>query len=59
MADKTIIGPQSGVPKTIKDEGKVWFGSPIVEHREFLKMSIILRNLPQLVDRVKQLEKKS
>ncbi len=59
MANKTIIGPQAGVPKTIKEEGKVWFGSPIMEHREFLKMSIILRNLPQLIERVKQLEKKS
>ena len=58
MANKTIIGPQAGVPKSIKDEGKVWFGSPIVEHRDFLKMSIILRNLPQLMERVKQLEKK-
>jgi len=58
IANKTIIGPQAGVPKTIKEEGKVWFGSPIVEHREFLKTSIILRNLPKVLDRVKQLEKK-
>ena len=59
IANKTIIGPQSGVPKTIKEEGKVWFGTPIVEHREFLRASIILRNLPKLLDRVKELEKKS
>ena len=59
LANKTIIGPQAGVPKTIKEEGKVWFGSPSMDHREFLKMSIILRNLPQLMQRVKQLEKKS
>lgn len=58
MANKTIIGPQAGVPKTIKDEGKIWFGSPIQEHKEFLRTSIILRNLPQLMERVKQLEKK-
>lgn len=58
IADKTTIGPQAGVPKTITEGGKVWFGSPIVEHREFLKASIIIRNLPSLIDRVKQLEKK-
>ncbi len=58
MADRTIIGPQSGVPKSIKEEGKVWFGTPIMEHREFLKTSIILRRLPDLLDRVKELEKK-
>lgn len=58
MADRTIIGPQSGVPKSIKEEGKVWFGTPIMEHREFLKTSIILRRLPDLLVRVKELEKK-
>lgn len=58
LANKTIIGPQAGVPKTITEEGKVWFGSPIMEHREFLKASIILRNLPNLIERVKELEKK-
>lgn len=58
IADKTIIGPQSGVPKTIKQEGKVWFGTPIMEHRDFLRTSVILRNLPNLIERVKELEKK-
>lgn len=59
LADRTIIGPQAGVPKTITEEGKIWFGSPIMEHREFLRTSIILRNLPNLIQRVKELEKKS
>lgn len=58
LANKTIIGPQAGVPKTITEEGKVWFGSPIMEHRDFLRASIILRNLPNLIQRVKDLEKK-
>lgn len=58
LANKTIIGPQSGVPKTITEEGKVWFGSPIMEHKEFLRASVILRNLPNLIARVKELEKK-
>ncbi len=58
LANRTIIGPQAGVPKTIKDEGKVWFGTPIMEHRDFLRVSITLRNLPNLVQRIKELEKK-
>lgn len=58
LANKTIIGPQAGVPKTITEEGKVWFGSPIMEHKEFLRASVILRNLPNLIARVKELEKK-
>jgi len=59
IADKTIIGPQSGVPKSINEGGKVWFGTPIMEHRDFLRVSVILRNLPNLIQRVKELEKKS
>ncbi|GHE59379.1 UDP-3-O-acylglucosamine N-acyltransferase [Roseivirga thermotolerans] len=58
IANKTIIGPQAGVPKTISQEGKVWFGSPIMEHKDFLRASVILRNLPNLIERVKELEKK-
>ena len=59
IANKTIIGPQAGVPKTIKEEGKIFFGSPLVEHRDFLRISVALRKLPQLIERVNQLEKKS
>jgi UDP-3-O-[3-hydroxymyristoyl] glucosamine N-acyltransferase len=59
IANKSIIGPQSGVPKTIKEEGKIWMGTPIVDHKDFLRTSVILRNLPKLLERVKELEKKS
>lgn len=59
IANRTIIGPQAGVPKTIKEEGKIFFGSPLVEHRDFLRISAALRNLPKLIERVNQLEKKS
>lgn len=58
LANRTIIGPQAGVPKTISEEGKVWFGSPIMEHRDFLRVSVTLRNLPNVIQRVKELEKK-
>lgn len=58
IADKTIIGPQSGVPKSIKNPGKVWTGSPIMEHRDFLKASIALKNLPHFAERLREVEKK-
>ncbi len=58
LANRTIIGPQAGVPKTISEEGKVWFGSPIMEHRDFLRVSVTLRNLPNMIQRIKELEKK-
>ena len=59
IANKTIIGPQSGVMKAIKEEGKVFMGSPLLEHRDFLRTSVALRQLPRLLDRVNQLEKKN
>jgi UDP-3-O-[3-hydroxymyristoyl] glucosamine N-acyltransferase len=58
IADKVIIGPQSGVPKTIKEQG-IFTGTPIMDHRDFLRVSIALRRLPELINRVTQLEKKS
>lgn len=58
IADHTIIGPQSGVPKSITTPGKVWTGTPIMEHRDFLKSSILLRNLPHLAERLREVEKK-
>lgn len=57
IADKVVIGPQSGVPKTIEDQG-IYTGTPIMDHREFLKASIAIRKLPELLRRVSQLEKK-
>jgi UDP-3-O-[3-hydroxymyristoyl] glucosamine N-acyltransferase len=59
LANRITIGPQAGVPKTINEEGGIYFGSPIMDHREFLKMSIVLRRLPELLRRVNQLEKNS
>jgi UDP-3-O-[3-hydroxymyristoyl] glucosamine N-acyltransferase len=58
IANKVIIGPQSGVPKTIKEQG-IFTGTPIMDHRDFLRVSIALRRLPELINRVTQLEKKS
>jgi UDP-3-O-[3-hydroxymyristoyl] glucosamine N-acyltransferase len=58
IADKVIIGPQSGVPKTIKEQG-IFTGTPIMDHRDFLRVSIAIRRLPELINRVTQLEKKS
>ncbi|MGK0489506.1 MAG: UDP-3-O-[3-hydroxymyristoyl] glucosamine N-acyltransferase, partial [Candidatus Endobugula sp.] len=58
IANKVIIGPQSGVPKTIKEQG-IFTGTPVMDHRDFLRVSIALRRLPELINRVTQLEKKS
>ena len=37
VADKTTLAAQTGVIGNIKEPGKVYFGSPALLHRTFLK----------------------
>ncbi|MCJ7446729.1 MAG: UDP-3-O-(3-hydroxymyristoyl)glucosamine N-acyltransferase [Bacteroidales bacterium] len=57
IADGTKIGAQSGVPGDIKKENSILTGSPAIEHRDFLRSSIIFRKLPDLKMKVDNLEK--
>ena len=58
IAPKTGIAGQSGITKTIKEEGTKVMGPLAFEIGEFFKSYAIFKNLPGLVDRVKELEKK-
>ena len=57
IADGTQIGGQSGIPKTIKEPNQQFIGSPAMPIKEAFKSQVILRNLPQLENRIKELEK--
>ena len=43
IADNTTLGAQSGVLGAIKEEGKVFMGSPAIPHREYLRAYAIFR----------------
>ena len=58
IADRTTIGAKAGVTKSIKKEGAVKWGVPAIDHKVHVKSTIIFRNLPELKERVKELEKK-
>jgi UDP-3-O-[3-hydroxymyristoyl] glucosamine N-acyltransferase len=58
IADGTKIGAQSGIPGDIKKENTVVIGTPAIEHRNFLKSSVIFKSLPELKTKVEDLEKK-
>lgn len=58
IADGSIFGAQSGVAQSIQDENKVWFGTPVLPLRETLRLYNIQKKLPDLVNRINQLEKK-
>jgi UDP-3-O-[3-hydroxymyristoyl] glucosamine N-acyltransferase len=57
IADGTKIGAQSGVPGDIKKENSILTGSPAIEHRDFLRSSVLFRKLPDLKMKVDNLEK--
>ena len=58
IADGTQVGAQSGIPKSIKEAGKQWIGSPIMPLKEAFRTQVIYRKLPELEARINKLEKK-
>ena len=58
LANKTTVGAQSGVGKNTKEEGKVLNGSPAFDIKPYMKSYALFRNLPDLNNRIKELEEK-
>lgn len=56
VADKTKINAQSGVSKSIKKEGLALSGSPAFEWREELKAQSVFRKLPQIEQKIREIE---
>jgi len=56
IADGTKIGAQSGLIRNIVKSGAELLGSPAFEVKAHMKSQVIFRNLPQLAERVRQLE---
>jgi UDP-3-O-[3-hydroxymyristoyl] glucosamine N-acyltransferase len=57
LANGTVIGAQSGVPQTIKQENCQWSGSPILPHKETVRLNILLKNLPEIIQKVRDLDR--
>jgi len=58
IANHTKIGAQSGIGKTIKKEGLSLSGSPARDLSEHLRGMALVRRLPGMEERLKDLEKK-
>ncbi|HEX4119281.1 MAG TPA: UDP-3-O-(3-hydroxymyristoyl)glucosamine N-acyltransferase [Verrucomicrobiae bacterium] len=56
IGDKVIVAAQSGVMHDIPDGGK-WLGSPAQPDLQAKRQMILLRQLPELLRRISQLEK--
>ena len=57
-ADKVRIQAQSGINRSIKEEGKAVYGSPALAYNDFLRAYSVFKNLPALAKKVNDLEKK-
>lgn len=57
IADGTKIGAQSGIPGDVKKENTILLGSPGIEHRNFLRSSVVFRQLPELKTKLEELER--
>ncbi|WP_373523386.1 UDP-3-O-(3-hydroxymyristoyl)glucosamine N-acyltransferase [Aquiflexum sp.] len=59
IADKTTIGAKTGIPKNINISGQTKFGFLGMDIKDFLKSYSLFKKLPELQDRIKELEKKA
>jgi UDP-3-O-[3-hydroxymyristoyl] glucosamine N-acyltransferase len=57
IADRTTLGAQCGVTNSIKEEGQIWLGSPIMPIAKFRRSAILLKQLPDLVQKLYKIEK--
>jgi UDP-3-O-[3-hydroxymyristoyl] glucosamine N-acyltransferase len=57
IAKGSQIQAQSGVSRTLADEGKKWMGSPATAYTDHMRSQIVIQRLPGLEKRVNELEK--
>jgi UDP-3-O-[3-hydroxymyristoyl] glucosamine N-acyltransferase len=57
IGDRVMIGSQSGVAKSVAS-GQVVSGTPSMPHRLWLRTTRVIPRLPEMVDRLRRLEKK-
>lgn len=58
IANNTKIGAQAGVLGNVKKEGEELIGSPTMKVKDFMRMTVYMKNIEKLVKRVEELERK-
>ncbi|MCK5135971.1 MAG: UDP-3-O-(3-hydroxymyristoyl)glucosamine N-acyltransferase [Bacteroidales bacterium] len=58
IADGVKIAAQSGIPKSIKEEGAVVQGAPAFEYGPYQRSYVLFKNLPKLRNQILELERK-
>lgn len=57
IADGSKFGAKSGIQTNIKEPNKSWNGAPAMEYVQSMRVLVALRNLPDMVSRMNELEK--
>lgn len=57
IGDNVLVGAQSGVPSSLPANA-VYSGTPTVPHKEWLKYSVVVPRLPEMIKTVSALEKR-
>lgn len=58
IANNTSVGAQAGISKSVKEEGQRLLGYPVFDIKEYFRSYAIFKRLPDLNDRLRELEKK-
>jgi UDP-3-O-[3-hydroxymyristoyl] glucosamine N-acyltransferase len=58
VANRTIVTAQSGVTKSVKQEGRIMAGSPAQDSQDNLKSQVLYKNLPKIEQRLREVESK-
>jgi UDP-3-O-[3-hydroxymyristoyl] glucosamine N-acyltransferase len=58
IANNTGIGAQAGIPKSITEEGQRLIGYPAIDLKEYFRSYAVFKRLPDLNNRLRELEKK-
>lgn len=58
IADRVTLAAKTGLSNSVKKPGSVIFGYPAMDHRRYLRCHAVFRNLPELREKVHDLEKK-
>lgn len=57
IANGTQVQAQSGINKTLAEEGKKWMGTPVSKYNDHMRSQVVVQRLPELERKVQELEK--
>ncbi|MEL6390118.1 MAG: UDP-3-O-(3-hydroxymyristoyl)glucosamine N-acyltransferase [Bacteroidota bacterium] len=59
IADGSQIQAKSGIASSILPEGQKWYGYPALKYLSYLRSYALFKRLPELLDRLERLEKRT